>query len=145
MEKYKQVLKIRIVLLTILVLLVLGLGIYDVFFANEATRESFIFSFQCGTSIAVGLISAVLIIRFKQALKDDAKLKVQYNKENDERLKAIRAKAGIPILLFTSVGMIVAGIIAGYFNSTIFITLIIAASFQMLIGVIIKQIYLRKI
>ena len=145
MEKYKQVLKKRIVLLTIPVLIAVVLGIYNVFFASEAARESFAFGFQCGTALVLGLMSAVLIIRFRGTLRDDAKLKVQYNKENDERLKTIRAKAGMPMLMVTSVGMIVAAIIAGYFNSTIFITLTAAACCQMLIGAIIKQVYLRKI
>ena len=47
-------------------------------------------------------------------------LKIQYNKENDERMKAIKAKAGMPMLLITSIVMIIVGVIAGYFNFTIF-------------------------
>ena len=145
MENYKQVLKRRITLLTIPVLLAVGLGVYDVFFASAATKESFIFGFQCGAAIALGVMSAAMIIRFRIILRDDTALRVQYNKENDERLKTIRAKAGMPMVMVTSVGMIVAAIIAGYFNPIIFITLVIAAFCQLLIGAIIKQIYLRKI
>jgi len=144
MDKYKKVLKRRIALLTIPVLLAVGLGIYDVFFASEVIKDSFIFGFQCGASIALGIMSATLIIYYRRILADDKKLKLQYNKENDERLKTIRAKAGMPMLLITSIGMIVAGIVAGYFNPTIFITLVAAAIAQMLIGAVIKQIYLRK-
>jgi hypothetical protein len=77
-------------------------------------------------------------------LRDEKKLKLQFNKEKDERLKAIRAKAGMPILLVTSVLMIIAGVIAGYFNATIFVTLIIAAVGQMIISGFVKMIYMRK-
>ena len=128
MEKYRQALNKRISLLTILLLFTVGLSVYDVFFASEATRKSSIFAFQCGGANALGLMAAIMIIRLRKTLRDDVKLKVQYNRENDERLKTIRAKAGMPILLFTSVGMIIAGIIAGYFNLIIFITLVTAAS-----------------
>ena len=40
--------------------------------------------------------------------------------------------------------MYIVGINAGYFNPTIFIILVITGTVQMLIGVVIKQIYLRK-
>jgi len=145
MDKYRKNLKMRIALLTIPVLLAVGLCIYDVFFASEAIKESFIFGFQCGGCTAIGLLSIVLIIRTRAILRDETKLKLQYNKEHDERLKAIRAKAGMPLLLITSIVMIIAGIIAGYFDSIMFYTLIAAALFQMLVGIIIKQIYLRKL
>ena len=145
MENYKNVVKTRITLLTIPVLIAVSLGIYSVFFASEATKESYMFGFQCGFSIALGISAIVFIIHQKKILNDEMKLKLQYNKENDERLKAIRAKAGMPLLFITSVGMIVAGVIAGYFSLVIFSALIIAATIQMLIGAIIKLVYTRKL
>ncbi|NLC96515.1 MAG: hypothetical protein GX675_02970 [Erysipelotrichaceae bacterium] len=145
MDKYKKVLKKRIVLLTALILLVVCIGIYDVFFTTETIKESFIFGFQLGASLAIGIMSVALMVYYLKILADDKKLKLQYNKENDERLKTIRAKAGMPMLFISSVCMIVIGIIAGYFNPIIFITLVIVAAVQLLIGVVIKQIYLRKL
>lgn len=144
MDKYKLVLKRRVALLTVPVLLAAALSVYDVFFAGEAVKESFIFGFQSGLTTALGLMSAALIIRFSSILKSEAKLKLQYNKENDERYKVIRSKAGMPLLLITSVIMIIAGIIAGYFNEAAFITLMCASLTQMLIGAAVKMIYMRK-
>jgi len=69
---------------------------------------------------------------------------LEFNKENDERLKAIKAKAGLPMVLVTSVLMIIAGVIAAYFNATVFIVLIVAAVCQMMISGIVKLIYMRK-
>ncbi|MGI6545633.1 MAG: hypothetical protein ACOX2M_04225 [Fastidiosipilaceae bacterium] len=127
------------------ILVAVGLSIYNVFFASERIKESFIFGFQFGAAISLGIISIAFLILYRRVLTDDKKLKLQYNKENDERLKTIRAKAGVPMVLITSIFMIIAGIIAGYFNLTIFITLVVAAVSQMLIAAVTKQIYLRKL
>ena len=145
MDKYRKTLKTRIALLTLPIILTIGLGIYDVFFASEAIKESFIFGFQSGAIVALGLLSLFFMIRFRSVLHDETKLKQQYNKENDERLKIIRAKAGLPMLLITSVGMIMVGVIMGYSNMTVSVTLFAAAMCQMMISAIIKQIYLRKV
>ena len=144
MEKYRKSVIMRITLLSAVVLAAVALGVYDVFFASEAAKESYIFGFQVGATTALGMISAVLIVRLRALLRDEQKLRLQYNKENDERYRAIRAKAGMPMLLISSVGMIAAGIVAGYYSKTVFVTLIAAAMCQMLVGVVIKQINLRK-
>ena len=145
MDKYRKVLKRRIILLSVPVLAAVGLGIYDVFFASEVIKTSYIFGFQCGVSLVLGILSIAFIFFYRRILDDDKKLKLQYNKENEERLKTIRAKAGMPMLLITSVSMIIAGVIAGYYNPTIFFTLVAAASAQMLAGAVTKNVYLRKL
>lgn len=144
MEQYKKKVRRRIQLLAIPVLIAVGTGIFHVFFAEPEMQESFISGFQSGLITALGLISVVLMIRLGRLLKDEAKLKEAYRLENDERMKAIRAKAGMPLLLITSVAMIIAGVIAGYYNMLVFSTLIIAGIAQMSIGAVIKLVYTRK-
>lgn len=144
MENYRKAIKKRIYLLEAVAVFACCLGIFDVFIASPEIKENHIFGFQAGVIIALGLMSVVNIIRLGKLLKDEKKLQLHFNKENDERYKTIRGKAGMPMLLFTSVAMIVAGMIAGYFNSTVFLTLMIAATTQMLVGIIVKMIYLKK-
>ena len=134
----------RSLLLAIPTMFAAALGIYNVFLVSPKIEESFIFCFQCGVATACGLISVIQILRYRVILNDEKKLKLEFNKENDERLKAIRAKAGLPMVFVTSVLMIIAGIIAAYFNPIIFVTLIFAAVCQMMISVIVKLIYIRK-
>ena len=143
MEVYRIKLKRRIWLLSVLVLFSSALGVYDVFFQTDISKDG-IFCFQCGLNTAIGIIAAVQIIRCRGALSNDEKLKIQFNKENDERLIAIRAKAGMPMLMVTSITIIVVAIIAGYFNTVIFITLVSAALFQLIIGLLIKLLYMKK-
>ena len=144
MDTYKKTLRTRILLLAIPAVFAVVLGIYDVFLASPKIKESFIFGFQCGAATACGLIAVILILRYKTILHDEKKLKLAFNKENDERLKAIRAKAGLPMVLVTSVLLIIAGVIAAYFNAVIFVTLMVAAVCQMMISGIVKLIYMKK-
>lgn len=144
MERYRKTVQTRRLLLMGLAVLAVAVSLYDVFFAGEGLQESFIFCFQTGIAISLGFMSVALIIRYNAILKNDEKLREQYNRETDERYKAIRAKAGMPMLLITSVGMIAAAIVAGHYNVTVFVTLVVAAVGQLLVGVVVKLIYLRK-
>ncbi len=144
MDSYKRTLKGRITLLAILVLVAVGFGVYDTFFASPAIKSSILHEFQTGAATALGILAAVLIIRYRFILQDETKLKHEFNRENDERYKAIRAKAGMPMLLITSVIMLFAAVIAGYFNATVFFTLVATAICQLLFGLIIKLVYALK-
>ena len=143
MEQYKKVVITRIFLLSILVLFAVGLSIYDVFGASAKVRTNEIFEFQCGATAALGILALFQVIRYKKALRNEKELQIQYNKENDERMKAIRARAGMPLVLMTSIAMIVAGIIIGYSNMAVFCTLMIAAALQLVVAGITKLIYMK--
>lgn len=145
MKKYKLFIKKRIAWLSVLLLITFGVGVYDQFFASPAIVANPIFSFQAGFSASLCIFAALCIINYNKILHDGEKLRIQYNKANDERLRLVRYKAGVPILLVTSTIMIVVGIIAGYFNETIFLTLILTALIQISVSVIMKFIYLRKL
>lgn len=144
METYKKVITRRIALLVVLVLIAVALGIYDVFFAGDQLQESFIRGFQMGAVTALGLLAATLMLRYRLLLRDEKSLQREFNRENDERYRAIRAKAGMPMLLFTSVAMIVAGVIAGYFDKAVFFALVMAAVCQLMIGGIVKLICAKR-
>jgi formate hydrogenlyase subunit 3/multisubunit Na+/H+ antiporter MnhD subunit len=145
MNNYKKVLEKRIVLLSVLVLLAAGFCVFSVFYADfTALKNSDVFGFQLGVMTAIGILAAVNIIRCRSVLKDEAKLRLSCNKENDERNRAIKSKAGMPILTVTSVAMVIAGVIAGYFNITVFCTLIIASICQMTVSAAVKLINMRR-
>jgi hypothetical protein len=144
MDQYRKKLRSRILWLSALTLFAALFGIYDVFFASDILKNSMVFEFQGGLLAGICLLTTINTIRYNNILKDDRRLKLEFNKENDERIKAIKSKAGLPLLLILSVLMIVSAIIAGYFNATIFYTLIIAAVCQALISFLIKLFYMKK-
>jgi hypothetical protein len=100
-----------------------------------------------GAMIAAALIlfALVTMIKYAMALKNPQKLQLMYNEEYDERKRLIAQKAGMPMAGINSVVMIMAGIIAGYFNTVVFTTLIAAAVAQSLISLTAKVYYSKTI
>ncbi|MBN1775586.1 MAG: hypothetical protein JW817_03880 [Clostridiales bacterium] len=148
MEKYRKKVQMKRVLLALLVLTAVALSIYNVFFEGETEASGFstgmLSGFRSGLAIGFASVAAIQMIFLGQALRDEKKLKVLYNREHDERLSAIRAKAGMPLLLITSVLMLIAAMIAGPLNIIVFYSLLVAASAQLLIGLGVKAYYLKK-
>lgn len=144
MELFRKRLKIRISWLSVLTLTTAFIGVYNVFFAPETLKNTAVFEFQGGALCAICILSSFNIIKYTNILKDESKLKLIRNEENDERFKIIKSKAGIPIVPVLSILMIISGIIAGYFNITVFYTLIIVAMCQILISGVIKLIYIKR-
>lgn len=143
MEKYRKTLIIRIILLSVLALIGVGMGIFDAFWAQKHSENYFLFCFQCGFSEAMGLVSLMWAVRYRVALKAEKKLQILYNKENDERMKTIKAKAGLPVILIFSVVLILTGMVVGYFNATVFYTLITVANLQLIVSSAIKLAYMK--
>lgn len=128
MEKYKKVLKKRIyALLTVIVVAVVLMVVNVYLFIGKqdgSFDDGFLKGFQIGLLGAMFVYSLITIINYSHALKDEKMLQIQYNEEHDERLKAIQAKAGIPFVKYVAYALILIGIVAGYFNPTVFYTLI---------------------
>lgn len=147
MEKFRTKLKRRMWISSGMIIVALALGLirlYTVNLSDDSTISAgFIAGFQFGLIMSLGLLSLIDLIRSRQALKDEFKLKTLYNKEHDERLKSIRSKAGMPMIQATSILMLIAAIIAGYFNITVFYTLVIALSAQLLLSAMVKLFCLR--
>lgn len=147
MEKYRKIVRIKMILLALLALTAVALGIYNVFFESDPGASGFsagmLSGFRTGMAIGIGGFALIQMIGLGKAIRDEKKLKELYNKEHDERLRAIRAKAGMPILLITSVLMLIAALIAGPLSVPIFYTLLIASSAQLLISLVVKMYYMK--
>lgn len=142
MEKFKKRIRQRIILFSGMLLVAMGLCVYG-FLAmgnseGKGMADGIVDGFQFGIIFGIGILALLQIIKLSIVIKDDKEIKSLYNKEHDERLKTIRSRAGMPMLMFTSVLMLIAAIIAGYFNAVVFSTLVIAAIAQLSIGVIVK-------
>lgn len=145
MNNYEKKIRKRINLFAVVTMVAACFCVFDQFFASESLRQNDIYAFQLGILCAIAILCSLNIVKYKKILKDSNKLRFEYNKENDERIKSIRSKAGFPIILYTSIAMIFAGIIGGYFNIIIFNTLIITALCQIVISAILKLVYMKKI
>ncbi|KAF5089377.1 hypothetical protein LNN31_00730 [Acetobacterium wieringae] len=144
MEKFKRTVKRRITISSGMALLALVLGAYSIYsiitadISTATHSDGFVAGFQFGLIVSILVLSVIDIIKLSLTIKDETKLKLLYNKEHDERMKAIRSKAGMPLIAVTSVLLIIAAIIAGYINITVFYTLIIAVATQLSVSAVVK-------
>ena len=100
-------------------------------------------SFLAGFSSAMVGLAVVLVPRYRRALRDEQALRRMWNREHDERMSAIRARAGLPMLMYTSLAMMTAALLLNPWNATASVTLMLAATVQLLVGVATKLICLR--
>lgn len=141
MEKFKRELKTRSIICfgfcaTIIAAFVLKVFVFKSAFADLPDfKRGFIDGFV-GT---IALTLLLLGIQTLLTLKSEAKLIAAYNSEHDERLAAIKAKSGQPIIIYTTELMILAAIIVT--NSAASIALFCAAIAQLLISCIVKLVY----
>jgi cytochrome b561 len=144
MEQYRKKLKLRMLLFSIIMLFCVVILLINQFGANDTQTESMAISFQVGFAASGTILLAVWLWKYRRALSDEAKLRLLYNQENDERMKAIRAKAGVPMVLILSLALVLAGMVIGYWSETIFVVLICVALFQLTMSMLVKLYYMRK-
>ena len=120
----------------------------SVIMTNEGEGETFsegmMAGFRNGLLVAMIFGFTVSVIKYRKVMNDDKQLRLAYNQENDERRKQIKLKAGGNLVIITSVILIFAGIIGGYFNVVIFYSVIGCAVFQLLASSLIKLYLLKK-
>lgn len=95
--------------------------------------------------LAGGLLMGIFgMAKFHKAMKDDAALRRLYNQEHDERMQAIRVKAGVPVTLFMGAGLIAAGLVATFFHMTVALTLLVAGIAELVATLALKAGYSRR-
>ena len=135
MEQYKEKLKITniflavgCVILALFTLLAIGseLGFFHILkpVAGDSHWHSHWNGFITGASCGIFALLLVSLIRNRQALKDEKKLKKLYVKEHDERTIQILALARNTAMQILLLGGLVATVIAGYFSITVSLTIL---------------------
>lgn len=142
MEEFKKKIKRRRIALSGMILVAVALGVYDCFAISNTKEGSMsdgiVAGFPLGIILGIGILALLQTIKLSMVINDETKLKMLYNQEHDERLKTIRSKAGMPMLMITSIMMLIAAIIGANYNIVVFYTLAITAIVQLSIGAIIK-------
>lgn len=81
--------------------------------------------FQLGIAMTFLIFASVNIIRYRKILQSEEAIRNFYIKEHDERAAAIWSKSGGTVLYTCGILIIGAAIVAGYFDPTVFITLVV--------------------
>jgi len=147
MEKFKTALKRRIILSGVLCLVLLALLLLNVFRVSPGTDEhvnSFISGYNAGFTSAVLAISLVVALNYLFTLRSEEKLKKLYIAETDERSRFINAKIGGMGMNLLLGGLCLGTIAAGYFNATVFFTLLGTVVFATMLKLGLLLVYSRK-
>ena len=144
MEQYRKKLKLRMLIFSVVMLFCVVILLINQIGTIDTDTETIAISFQKGFATSGIIILALTLFKYRRALSDEEKLRLLYNQENDERMKAIRAKAGVPMVLILSMALVLGGMVIGYWSETIFIVLICVALFQLLASIVVKFYYMKK-
>lgn len=130
MSEFKMQLRKRIPFIWTGCVVSIVLVAFITYFAMVSTDESFeggfIMGAQAGLFFALVAVLAGTAMRYIRALRDDAALKKLYIEQTDERARFIRDKIG-GIGLNLSLGLLAMGVvISGFFDRTVFFTLLVA-------------------
>lgn len=142
LNEYRKTLERRMnaVRVTCLIYLLLG-GVRR--FLGPDLGESIAVSMLMGAVMGGMLVMLISSFRFRRALQDEKQLLRLYNQEHDERTRAIRARAGIPLVAIYGIVLMAAGMIASFFSLTVTVTLVSVAVAQMLVSCVLKVWYMR--
>ena len=154
MEQYKEKLKITRLIITVAALI---LSVCCVLFAlsecgiiniapnaGDVHWQSRWRGMICGASFGLSIFLFAWTIRISKALRSDKELKKLYVEANDERQNQIFTSARSTAMLIFIIGGLVSGIIAGYFNTTVSITILACVVSHSLLGAACKLYYSRK-
>lgn len=106
---------------------------------------SFIKGFHTGAFIGVEVAVAYFLVRYIKASKNEAELKKQFIEENDERSVTILQNAGTLSVAIILISLGIASMIAGFFNTMIFYTLLTCLLFVLIVFLALWMYYARKI
>ena len=135
MEQYKEKLRITnvflmigCIVLAVFAILAIGseLGWFHILkpVAGDSHWQSSWNGFITGASCGILGLLVFSLIRNRQALKDEKKLKKLYVKEHDERTIQILTLARNTAMQILLLGGLVAAVIAGYFSLTVSLTIL---------------------
>ena len=149
-EAYRKSIRRRVRVMAILGIayVVVMIAAHTVWSGHADATENLVWGavaegFAGGAITAMVACFALIVPRYVKALNDEQALRRLWNKEHDERMRAIKARAGAPMLLYTSVAMIAVAMLIGPWNMMAAMTLMLAATAQILVCAVTKLICMR--
>lgn len=148
MERYRKSLIKRIIIMA-----VTGIGLTLMYLLQIPERlrpienadfSEYIRGFQAGGILIIDIFFLYLIVRYGMTLKKEEQLKKLYYAETDERQKFIREKTGGRVLEVCATVILIAGIIAAYFDETVFFTMVGCSTFLLITRKALRLYYKNK-
>lgn len=144
MEQFKRSLKVRIRLMSAVILICVAIVVVSRFVGIGQIESEFITGFQLGLFIAIEIIFVSKMVKYRRALADEELLKKLYVEETDERRVFIATKTATLSFHVVLSAIGVAAIVAGFFDKTVFFTLLGVLIFVALTKFVMKVYYRHK-
>lgn len=125
MDIFKQRLRKRNILLILCMLLIAALYFFLQYLGDGAfVSKHFFDGYRIGFFISLELMLLFVTVQNTIALRSEHRLREKYIKENDERTAQIRQKSGSNSLIAIIFCLAISIVVAGYYNETVFFTLV---------------------
>ncbi len=107
-------------------------------------KDDFTHGVQIGIFLGLQLVFLLKSQKLRSSIKNAQKLKQLYIEMNDERKKMIEAKSESMGFTIMAGSIAIATIVSGFYNHTIFLTLIVTLFFILFLKVLLKYFYSKK-
>lgn len=149
METFRQKLKARVIGLAAVILAMnivyLALAVFgEKLFILSGVIPEHMRAFTSGAISGLTLFLVIRLIVAAVSLRSPEAVKSRYIKENDERKQMIHQKTGSLGFQIAGVGLGFAAVVAGFFDETIFFTLLCALLFLALVKASLRLYFGRK-
>lgn len=145
-ESYKKEIHNRLILMKVLSgLAVLAMLLGNFYVKKAIPSKADITDYVIGFFTGLEIVFVFYIFKLSKVLKNEEELKEMYLKEYDERKMLINLKSGIHILPFYSTVMFVISLVVAYISYEAFIALTCAALGQIVLALILKIYWNRKL
>lgn len=139
LEKYWREIKNRVSVYQALIAVTLVFVIIgNVLLKDRGQMVESVRGFATGLFIGIELVCVFQLGKLWKMLKDEEVLKEVYIREHDEREALIQMKSGLHVIPILSFIILICAILVGFFNDTIFYTLVIVGIGQILIALALK-------
>lgn len=113
-------------------------------FAASTPQNDFLKGFISGLSVFMLIFLVVVNVKATKALSNEENFEKIYIAQTDERSRYIKEKCGVGVVMPLSVILICVGMIAGYFSFPVFVALVAAGNFQIIVCCVLKLYYSKK-
>jgi uncharacterized membrane protein len=146
MTKFRKTVRNRIIW-SIVEAVVAAAAFFIVYFVTDGMGHlpSFIQGFNAGVFSAMEVVCIIMAVSYAVSLRNEEKLKKLYIEETDERTVLIQQKSGAATLNIIVFCLLLAAIVAGFFNQIVFFTLLACVAFIMLIWICTKLYYKHQL
>ena len=107
-------------------------------------EDDFTHGVQIGVFIGLQLILLLKSKKLRASIKNTQTLKQLYIEMNDERKKMIESKSESMSFTIMAGSIAIATIVSGFYNQTIFLTLIVTLCFILFLKAVLKYLFSKK-